>query len=364
MFSGKSTFKEITMFFTGKSKKPGLSPGTLVYVGEKREEDVKISVIDYDPDHLEEKEVQTLDECTAYKDKESVTWINVSGIHDMGIIEALGKRFDFHPLLLEDVVNTEHRPKLDDYEDHLFVVMKMLHDPEEGQLIKHEQISIILTPKVVISLQENEGDIFDPVRERIRKKKGRIRNKGTDYLTYALIDTLVDYYFKVFETVGEKIEALQAEVLENPRPELLNEIHALRREMIFLRKSVWPLREIISSLARGESKLITDDVTLFLRDVYDHTIQVIDTIETFRDMISGMQDIYLSSVSNRMNEVMKVLTIIATIFIPMTFLAGIYGMNFKFMPELEWRWAYPALWVVLITLFVTMVAWFKRKRWL
>ena len=364
MFSGKSTFKEIAMFSIGKSKKPGLSPGTLVYVGEKREEDVKISVIDYDSDHLEEKDVQTLDECIAYKDKETVTWINISGIHDMGIIEALGKRFDFHPLLLEDIVNTRHRPKLDDYEDHLFIVMKMLHDPEEGQLIKHEHISIILTSRVVISLQEYEGDIFDPVRERIRKKKGRIRNMGTDYLTYALIDTLVDYYFKVFETVGEKIEALQAEVLENPRPELLNEIHALRREMIFLRKSVWPLREIISSLARGESKLITDDVTPFLRDVYDHTIQVIETIESFRDMISGMQDIYLSSVSNRMNEVMKVLTIIATIFIPMTFLAGIYGMNFKFMPELEWPWAYPVLWLILVTMFVSMVLWFKKRRWL
>ena len=353
------------MFLNGMSKKkPGLSPGTLVYVGEKREEDVKISVIAYDPDHIEEKEVQTLDECIAYKDKETVTWINVSGIHDMGIIEALGKHFAFHPLLLEDIVNTGHRPKLDDHEDHLFIVMKMLHEPEGGQIIQQEHISIILTPKIVISLQEYEGDIFDPVRERIRKKKGRIRTKGTDYLTYALIDTLVDYYFKVFETVGEKIEALQEEVLERPRPEILNEIQTLRREMIDLRKSVWPLREIISSLARGESKLITDDMVLFFRDVYDHTIQVIDTIESFRDMISGLQDIYLSSVSNRMNEVMKVLTIIATIFIPMTFLAGIYGMNFKFMPELEWPWAYPALWVVLITIFVTMVAWFRRKRWL
>ena len=352
------------MFSMGKSKKPGLSPGTLVYVGEKREEDIKISVTDYDPDHLEEKEVQTFDECTIYKDKETVTWINVSGIHDMSAIESLGKRFDFHPLLLEDIVNTGHRPKMDDYEDHLFVVMKMLHEPEEGQLIKHEQISIILTPKVVISLHEYEGDIFDPVRERIRKKKGRIRNMGTDYLTYALIDTLVDYYFKVFETVGEKIEALQAEVLERPRPEHLNEIQALRHEMIFLRKSVWPLREIISSLARGETKLITDDVTLFLRDVYDHTIQVIDTIESFRDMISGMQDIYLSSVSNRMNEVMKVLTIIATIFIPMTFIAGIYGMNFKFMPELEWPWAYPVLWLILVTIFISMVVWFRKRKWL
>ena len=352
------------MFSIGKSKKPGLSPGTLVYVGEKREEDVKISVIDYDPDHLEERAVQTLDECLAYKDKETVTWINISGIHDMGIIEALGKHFDFHPLLLEDIVNTEHRPKLDDYEDYLFIVMKMLHDPEEGKLIKQEQISIILTPSVVISLQEYEGDIFDPIRERIRMKKGRIRNKGTDYLTYALMDTLVDYYFKVFETVGERIEELQEDALEGPAPEILHEIQYLRRDMIELRKSVWPLREIVSALTRAESKLISDDTILFFRDVYDHTVQVIDTIESFRDMISGLQDIYLSSVSNRMNEVMKVLTIIATIFIPMTFLAGIYGMNFKFMPELEWWWAYPAFWLIMVTIFISMIAWFKKKDWL
>ena len=352
------------MFLKGKSKTPGQSPGTLVYVGDKREEKIKISVIDYDSEYLEEKEVQTIEECLTYKDKETVTWINVSGIHDIGVIEVLGKHFALHPLLLEDILNTGHRPKMDDYEDHLFIVMKMLHEPEGGQIIQQEHISIILTPKIVISLQEYEGDIFDPVRERIRKKKGRIRTKGTDYLTYALIDTLVDYYFKVFETVGEKIEALQEEVLERPRPEILNEIQTLRREMIDLRKSVWPLREIISSLTRGESKLITDDMVLFFRDVYDHTIQVIDTIESFRDMISGLQDIYLSSVSNRMNEVMKVLTIIATIFIPMTFVAGIYGMNFKFMPELEWRWAYPGLWLILVTIFISMVFWFRRRKWL
>ena len=353
------------MFLKGISeKKPGLSPGTLVYVGEKREEEVRISVIDYDPDQLEEKEVQTLDECKAYKDKETVTWINISGIQDIGVIEALGKCFDLHPLVLEDMVNTGHRPKIDDYGDYLFVVMKMLHEPDKEQPIQHEQISFILGPRMVISLHEYEGDLFDPVRERIRKQKGRIRTKGPDYLFYALVDTIVDYYFNIFEVIGEKIEAMQEEVLERPRPEILNEIQTLRREMIDLRKSVWPLREIISSLVRGEPKLITDDVTLFLRDVYDHTIQVIDTIESFRDIISGMQDIYLSSMSNRMNEVMKVLTIIATIFIPMTFIAGIYGMNFKFMPELEWRWAYPALWLILLTIFISMVVWFKKKRWL
>lgn len=352
------------MFFKGRHKKPGLSPGTLVYVGNKREDEIKISVIDYDAEHFEEREVDTIEDCLPYKDKETVTWINISGIHDIGAIEAMGKRFDLHPLVLEDIVNTRHRPKMDDYGDYLFVVMKMLHEPDSQQPIRHEQISFILGPRMVISLQEYEGDLFDPVRERIRKQKGRIRTKGPDYLFYALVDTIVDYYFNIFEVIGEKIEAMQEEVLEHPRPEILNEIQTLKREMIGLRKSVWPLRDIISLLVRGESKLISEEVILFLRDVYDHTIQVIDTIETLRDMLSGMLDIYLSSISNRMNEVMKVLTIIATIFIPMTFLAGIYGMNFKYMPELEWPWAYPVLWLILISVFVCMVIWFKKKRWL
>ena len=352
------------MFFKGRHKKPGLSPGTLVYVGNKREDEIKISVIDYDAEHFEERAVDTIEDCLPYKDKETVTWINISGIHDIGAIEALGKRFDLHPLVLEDIVNTRHRPKMDDYGDYLFVVMKMLHEPDSQQPIRHEQISFILGPRMVISLQEYEGDLFDPVRERIRKQKGRIRTKGPDYLFYALVDTIVDYYFNIFEVIGEKIEAMQEEVLEHPRPEILNEIQTLKREMIGLRKSVWPLRDIISLLVRGESKLISEEVILFLRDVYDHTIQVIDTIETLRDMLSGMLDIYLSSISNRMNEVMKVLTIIATIFIPMTFLAGIYGMNFKYMPELEWPWAYPVLWLILISVFVCMVIWFKKKRWL
>ena len=351
------------MFFRGKSKKPGLSPGTLVYGGEKKDEKVKITVIDYDAEQYEERDVETIEESLPYKDKDSVTWINLSGIHDLQIVESMGKKFDFHPLLLEAVVNIDQRPKMDDYENYLFIVLRMLHTPKGDQPVEHEQVSIILGPRVVISLQEHEGDVFDPVRERIRKAKGRIRVKGTDYLAYALIDTVVDHYFNIFERMGERVEELQDAVLQDPNPETLQEIQTLKREMLFLRKSVWPLRELISALVRGESSLITPDVGVYFRDVYDHTIQVIDTIETFRDMLSGMMDIYLSSISNRMNEVMKVLTIIATIFIPLTFVVGLYGMNFKYMPELEWPWAYPAVWLIMITIFVSMVAWFKRKGW-
>jgi magnesium transporter len=346
------------------SKKAGSAPGTLVFVGEKKVETVTFTIIDYDTDNLQETQVAGIDECLAYREKKSVTWINISGLHDVGIIEKLGEKFNLHPLLMEDIVNTEQRPKLEDYDDYLFVILKMLYSEGENHVIQHEQISLIVTPSVVISLQEKEGDVFDPVRQRIRKGKGRIRKSGTDYLAYALIDTVVDHYFKIFEKIGERIEELQEEVLEKPSPEILQAIQNLKREMIFIRKSIWPLREIISGLLRSESALIKEEISPYIRDVYDHTIQVIDTTETFRDMLSGMLDIYLSSVSNKMNEVMKVLTIMATIFIPLTFIAGIYGMNFEFMPELKWHWSYPLLWVVLITIFIALVFWFKRKKWL
>jgi magnesium transporter len=356
--------KQMRKFIKRSTKKAGSAPGTLVFVGEKKAETVTFTIIDYDADNLQEKEVASIDECLAYRDKKSVTWINISGLHDVEIIEKLGEKFNLHPLLMEDIVNTEQRPKLEDYDDYLFVILKMLYSEGENHLIQHEQISLIVTPSVVISLQEKEGDVFDPVRQRIRKGKGRIRKSGTDYLAYVLIDTVVDHYFKVFEEIGIKIEELQEEVLANPSTEILQSIQNLKREMIFIRKSIWPLREIISGLLRSESALIKEDILPYLRDVYDHTIQVIDTTETFRDMLSGMLDIYLSSLSNKMNEVMKVLTIMATIFIPLTFIAGIYGMNFEFMPELKWHWSYPALWVILITIFVLMVFWFKRKKWL
>ncbi len=346
------------------SKKAGLSPGTLVHIGEKKTEEVNISMMDYDASQIQEKDAATVGECLPFKEKPTVTWINVSGIHDITVIEEFGKDFNIHPLLLEDIVHSDQRPKLEDYEDYLFLVLRMLRYDEAKEELQSEQISLILGPNFVNSFQEREGDVFDPVRVRIKNAKGRIKKMGCDYLAYALIDSIVDNYFLVLEKYGEKIEILQEEVLSHPTPDTLQVIHETKRDMIFLRKSVWPLREAINALQRGESSLVTDDVSVYLRDVYDHTIQVIDTIETFRDMISGTLDVYLSSVSNKMNEVMKVLTIIATIFIPLTFIAGIYGMNFKYMPELEWHWAYPVLWTVIIVLGVLMLISFKRKKWL
>jgi magnesium transporter len=346
------------------SKKAGLSPGTLVHIGEKKTEEVNISMMDYDESQIQEKDAATVGECLPFKEKPTVTWVNVSGIHDVTVIEEFGKAFNIHPLLLEDIVHSDQRPKLEDYDDYLFLVLRMLRYDEAKEELQSEQVSLILGPNFVITFQELEGDVFDAVRARIRNGKGKIRKMGCDYLAYALIDSIVDNYFLVLEKYGEKIEVLQEEVLSQPTPETLQVIQGTKRDMIFLRKSVWPLREAINALQRGESSLVTDDVSVYLRDVYDHTIQVIDTIETFRDMISGTLDVYLSSVSNKMNEVMKVLTIIATIFMPMTFIAGIYGMNFKYMPELDWHWAYPVIWAVIIVLGVLMLMGFKRKKWL
>ncbi len=354
----------MSLFLKRSAKKVGLPPGTLVYVGEKKVEPPKITVIDYDETTLNEKDADNIEACLPFKDSPTVTWINIDGIHQVELIEKLGECFVLHPLLLEDVVHTGQRPKMDEFEDHLFIVLKMLYFDAEGDGIRSEQLSLIVGSSFVISFQEQEGDVFSPVRERIRRGKGRIRKKGPDYLAYSLIDGVVDHYFTILEKLGEDIESLQEELVTRPNPETLQTIQWLKKEMIFLRKSVWPLREVVSGLARGESALIKEDTLLYLRDVYDHTIQVVDTIETYRDMLSAMLDIYLSSLSNRMNEVMKVLTIIATIFIPMSFLAGVYGMNFKYMPELDYRYAYPLFWVVIISAFISMIVFFKRRKWL
>jgi magnesium transporter len=345
-------------------KKIGLPPGTLVHVGEKKAEKVRIRIIDYDEAQFEEKEAKTVEECFPFKDTPTVTWINIDGLHDIEIIEKIGKHFGLHPLLLEDILNTEQRPKMEDHEDYLFIVLKMLYYDEEKHDITAEQVSIILGSNFVISFQEREGDVFKFIRERIRNGKGRIRKVGSDYLAYALVDAIVDNYFIILEKLGEKIEEMEEELVTNPMPETLQAIHHLKREMIFLRKSVWPLREVISALERGEPTLIHESTGIYLRDLYDHTIQVIDSIETFRDMVSGMLDVYLSSVSNKMNEVMKVLTIIATIFIPLTFIAGIYGMNFEYMPELGWHWGYPVIWLLMCAVLILMLVYFRRKRWL
>jgi magnesium transporter len=347
-----------------RDKKMGLPPGTPVFVGDKKTEATKITIMDFDETQVQERAVDEVEECFPFKQTPTVTWINIDGVHDVGLIQKLGEKFDLHPLIIEDIVHTQQRPKMEESENYIYIVLKMLYFDSEKQETQVEQVSVVFGKNFVISFQEREGDIFETIRERIRKGKGRIRKMNSDYLAYALIDAVVDHYFVILEKDGEKIEELEDKVVLEPKPETLQDIHQLKREMIFLRRSVWPLRELVNSLERGESALIHKATRIYLRDVYDHTIQVIDTLETYRDMLSGMHDTYLSSISNRMNDVMKVLTIIATIFIPLTFIAGIYGMNFEFMPELKWRWAYFGVWAVIFVVAFVMVAYFKKKKWL
>jgi len=346
------------------SKKAGLPPETLVHIGERKAEKVKITIIDYDEVRFEERVVKEVRECFPYKEKQTVTWINVDGLHDPEVLEAIGTCFEIHPLVLEDIADTEQRPKMEDLERYIFVVMKMLQYDETWKEIDTEQVSLILGPNFVISFQEKEGDVFDHIRDRIRTGKGRIRKMGADYLAYALTDAIVDNYFVILDKIGQEIDRLEVELVTNPAPDTLPAIHVFKGEMIFLRKSVWPLREVVSSLERTESLLVKDTTGIYLRDVYDHTIQVIDTIESYRDIASGMLETYLSGLSYRMNEIMKVLTIIATIFIPLTFVASLYGMNFRFMPELSWRWGYLTVLGLMAVMAIGLGVYFKRKRWL
>ena len=346
------------------SKTRGLPPGALVHIGEKKTEKIKISVIDYSDGYFEEREVKNVEECFPFKDKPTVSWINIDGLHEIEVFEKLGKCFEIHPMVLEDILNTDQRPKMEDLEKHIFLILKMLFIDEKTNEIHSEQVSLIFGDNFVISFQESIGDVFDAVRERIRKGKGRIQKMGPDYLVYCLIDAIIDNYFIILEKIGDKVESLEEDLVDNPKTEIIQMIYTLKREMIYLRKSVWPLRELINGLLREESKLVKKETHIYLRDLYDHTIQTIDTIETFRDMISGMLDIYMSSISNKMNEVMKVLTIFAAIFIPLTFIAGVYGMNFKYMPELSIPWAYPAVWVIIIIVAVTLLGFFRFKKWI
>ena len=345
-------------------KKIGASPGTLVHVGDRKVETVKISVFEYDAERLTERTPRRIEDCAFCPAGPQVCWVDIAGIHQVDILEKCGAIFGLHPLVLEDILNTGHRPKFEEHDDFLFLVLKMLSLPENGTDIRIEQVSLIIGRNHLLTFQEQEGDLFNGVRERLRGNRGKIRKRGADYLAYALIDAIVDGHFLILEKIGDEIERLEDELLTGPTPETLQRIHQLKREMILLRKSVWPLRELIGGLQRCESPLVAESTGIFLRDVYDHTIQIIDTVETFRDMLAGMLDLYLSSVSNRMNEIMKVLTIIATIFIPLTFLAGVYGMNFDYLPELRWRWGYAAFWILSIVCALGMVKFFRGKKWL
>lgn len=353
----------VLRFVKKPSQKAGLPPGTPVFVGEKKAREVKISVIDYDAKNVGHKEGVDVEECLRYRERPTVSWVNVEGLHRTALIEELGKKFGLHPLTVEDILNTHQRPKSEVFDDYAFVSIKMSFLGRESGELGSEHVSVVLGENFVLTFLERHGDVFDPLRARI-DQRGRITGQGADYLAYSLIDTIVDNYFGILEQVDERIEGMEEKLVGNPGPEMLEEIYALKRQVITLRRSAWPLREIINSLQRSESDLVRDSTRPYLRDLYDHVVQVIDTVETHGEMIAGMLDIYLSSVSNKLNDIMKFLTIFASIFIPLTFITGIYGMNFRFMPELGWRWGYFGALGAMAVVGGSLLIYFKSKKWL
>jgi len=322
-----------------------------------------LTVIRYNETFYDEYNASTVEECFKVKDFNGVTWINIEGNPSLPFIESLAEPMGVHPLFIEDIRNTEQRPKVDEHEDYLFILMKML-ELNKAEEVTEEQVSLLLNKNTVLSFQETPGDVFDNVRDRLRNSRGVVRTLGADYLAYSLIDAIVDNYFTVLEKIGEKIEVLEENLMDNPRTEVLNELHKARREMITLRRSVWPLRSVISFLQQCCHPVLGSHMNIYFRDIYDHTIQIIDAVETNRDIISSILDIYLTSVNNKLNEIMKFLTIIGTIFMPLSFIASLYGMNFRYMPEIEQIWGYPYALALMLITSALLLFYFRRKKWI
>ncbi len=350
--------------FKRYSQKVGLPPGTLVYVGEERTEPVRITVTAYDETHLHEEEVQTVEACLPFKDTATVTWIHIEGVHDTQIIEEIGAHFGINSLVLEDLMSPTQLSKIEIYEDYVFIIFKHLDSDTTSLNISREQIGLIIRENFVMSLQENPGSLFTPIHDRLKNVNSRVRKMRSDYLVYALIDVIVDNYFIVLEQLSDQIESVEEEAITNPTSEVLARINELRRECLLLRRPILPLRDVLNDVLEDEIPLFTQETSLYFRDVYDHLIQVIHTLETLRSAASDLFDTYTSAVSHRMNEVIKVLTIVATFFIPLTFIAGIYGMNFKSMPELEAEWGYPIVLLVMGGIGIAMFLYFRFRKWL
>ncbi|MEW6236882.1 MAG: magnesium/cobalt transporter CorA [Candidatus Omnitrophota bacterium] len=344
--------------------KVGREPGCALHVGGHETVECKIRMLDYDSAGLREKENPRLEECEQGKNQTTVCWIDAVGIDQVETIGELGRRFGWHPLVVEDIVNAEQRPKMEEYDGYLYITLKALLFAEESHEIRREQISLIIGPSYVVTIREKEDPIWEPLLYRIRHDKGRIRRMGADYLAYAILDLIVDNYFLVLERIDKRMESVEKELIVHPAAATVRKIHHLKKELLILRKLVWPLREMIGRLYKEEDALFHKEVSPFLRDLEDHVIQIIDMIEIYRDSTSSMLDLYLSQTSYRLNEIMKVLTMFASIFIPLTFLAGVYGMNFTFMPELHWRFGYPLILGVMISSAIGMFLYFRRKKWI
>jgi magnesium transporter len=346
------------------SEKSGLPPGSLVHVGEVHAHEHKISVINYSKSILEKHTVKSIEELLPYKTRETITWVIVDGLKDVSIIDAIGQHFDIHALVLEDILNTHQRPKFEEFSDYLYIVLKAISLDNETFNVEYEQISLLILNNFVFTFMEKPDELFDPILNRLDNDKSQIRNQGADYLAYVIMDTVVDEYFALQDTFDELIESVEDNLLSDPSSETLSIIQKIKRELIFLRRTVSPLRELLAAIQRSESPLLNEKTRRYFGDIYDHAIRIIEALESYRDLIAGMLDIYLSSVSNKMNETMKVLTVFASIFIPLTFIAGVYGMNFEYMPELKWRWSYPVLWIVFVGVSVFLLRYFKKKKWL
>lgn len=346
------------------SEKAGLPAGVLIHVGEVLEVKPTITVLDYDKDNIAVHQISTINEILPFKATDTVTWVMIEGLADTGMIQDLGQAFDIHPLVLEDILNTHQRPKLDEYEDYLYIVLKRFEVIDEHFTVLQEQISLLLFNNIIFTFKEKRDQLFEPVITRLKAEKGRIRTYSVDYLAYVVLDTVVDGYFALQDSLDLFADEMEEKLFTQPGPELLSRIQRVKRELIFVRKSMSPLREMLAALERSDSELLSEKTHIYLRDVYDHAIRVIESVDSYRDLITGMLEIYLSSVSNRLNEIMKVLTVFSTIFIPLTFITGIYGMNFEHMPELKWPWAYPILWGVFLSIPITLLIYFRKKKWL
>ena len=350
-------------FFKKREANKGLAPGSAVFIGNKKVEEIRIRLFDYDTSKIMEHELRDISEGTDFKKTNTVTWINVDGLHDTTIITEIGAAFDLHTLLIEGILNTGQRPKLEEFDNCLYMVLKMLRYDKENEMIVSEQLSMVIGRTFLLTFQEQPGDVFEPVRDRIRKQKGRIRGAGIDYLAYSLLDTVVDNYIYLIERMGDKIEDIEEDIITSLDSSIIEKIKTLKREMNYFRKSIRPAREAITQLVNSDSELISDDTIPFLKDLQDHIIQATDAIDTYREMLSDQLNIYNSTVSNRMNDIMKVLTIFAAIFIPLTFIAGIYGTNFEYLPELHFKYSYFIFWGFMIVVAISLLTYFKRKGW-
>ena len=343
--------------------KMGKAPGTISYTGDKERLDSVVYLTRYNEQNHETKTLHSLKEVLSLDVKKEVSWLNIVGISDEPFIDGLGQHFKLNPLVLEDTVNTEQRPKIDEYEDYIFGVFRMLYISDKDEIVT-EHVAIILLENTVLLFQEVKDDVFEGIRNRISNKLGRIRMKGPDYLFFALLDAIVDNYFLALENINHRIENLEDEVYQNPEPVVAQKIQQLKKDVLEIRRYIVPVKELISRLIDSENQLITKDTKLFLRDVLDHATEINESLQIYREMSMSLMEMYMSNMSNKMNEVMKVLTIMASIFIPLTFIAGIYGMNFDHMPELHYKYGYYCVWAVMIILFVGMMFYFKRKKWL